>query len=377
VSKPLLKWLFEQMSDEDLVKMAVETQMQVPGFRQISHDNVKRVRPLIVRNMSNKVAKSRTYLDGLVKESKDLLHLRGKTEPELLAELEAGKDIKDVLMALVSSKEKEHQNLAESLFAALSASGQLAAYEQNIQELRESEKKQEEVQEADNYEKRCEELTKQVKKQSEKIRELQQQKDALEGQRQAWETEKNQWQKQLRELKAQLKSSSQQEKETERQKKWEEERAKYEQQIQSKDDLLKSWKVQMEQLMEENNRLRLELERMKQVTETPEELHVEVAAAQETEESLPENRMKVVLVAKPNRRLEELKRSPHYAIELFAVDKIDQLIQKGALSGVEEVWVLKLDAPLDKQRKIKRSVGEPRLREFSNFLEIKGYAYKS
>lgn len=134
MNKVMMKWVLTQQEEAILYDLAIATACKVKGFREITRNNIKQIRPQVINELLKKT-KAVRLKKGLREHINKMLtenvvkDLRLKNQDELLG-LIATKKLRmaDVLVALVTG-ETEQATLAESLFASIRDQGNLAHYE--------------------------------------------------------------------------------------------------------------------------------------------------------------------------------------------------------------------------------------------------------
>lgn len=336
MSRQVWKWIYEMMSDEDLVGLANAARVKVPGFRSVNIEQIRILRPRLIQTMSTgkDLTRVKHAMDEHAMECERCSSYRHKTQAELLQDIDSGDNPIKVLTSLLTSSESGQQMLAELLYENLQASGRLNELANRAAEVR----REIEVHEAihGNLMKQNDEQSKLLKKYEERI-------GKLEKSEASFNETKAQLDEKIKQLHANL--EEQLEQMEEERSRWEEERALLLRQLEEKQALLdqKSWVAPAS---------------------------VEVAADAEVSngrsgEMGQDGRTPVVLVGK----LPSVE-SENYEIKSVEIHQVEQAFEQNLFKGADQVWVLTYEAPLGTQRKLRRGVDRERLREFHTLKEL-------
>jgi len=336
LSRQVWKWIYEMMSDEDLVGLANAARVKVPGFRNVTVEQSRILRPRLIQSMSTgkDLTRVKQAMDDHATECERCSSYRHKTQPELLQDIDSGDNPIKVLTSLLTSADSGKQMLAELLFETLQSSGRLADMTNKVAEVR---------REIDLHEAIHSNLMKQNDEQSKMIKKYEERIGKLEKAEAIFNETKAQLDEKIKQLHANL--EEQLEQMEEERARWEEERAGLLSQLAEKQALLdqKSWVASAV---------------------------VEVAADTEASDGLSAesgqaSKTPVVLVGKS-----PTVASANYEIKTVEVHQVEQAFEQNLFQEADQVWVLTYEAPLGTQRKLRRGVERERLREFHTLKEL-------
>lgn len=378
MSKWIWKWIIESKPDDKLVEMSNLLKIKVPGFRQINtNQNMKLLRPKLINALiqTNNLKLLESFYDEYYKdcyEDDEYDDYRTKTEAELL-ELTKREYIKpsDVLASLLSSEDKSHKEIAESIYKILTEEKVIDELEENIEQKDEDETKQLNL--LDLQENKTvltgdgsgeiKQLKKKLKKSEEKNQQLQEKLSQLEKELQE---QKRSWKEEKKDITQKLAVQTQ---EFNRVRnlldKKDQEVEELKKTLQEKDEIILNYKAEISNL----NAICMNLGHKKEKANEP-------TKKTELEEPKPVLNKKIIYLIGNPKNSKVLKLLSDYNIPVIEPEEISEVIEGDTLANGDQVWMLTYKVPKNKQLQIKNNVAEEKLLEFETFINLQKHIQK-
>jgi len=354
VNKTILKWILTQQEAAVLYDLATATACKVKGFREITRNNIKQVRPQVMNELqkTTKAARVRLelrkHIDNKLTEEvvKDL---RAKNQEELLELIHTKNySLADILIILVTGDE-DQSALADALFTSISEQGSLAQYEpqaDSIQEQAEEPAAMETT--APSSEPLVRELEEQLFQERDKVIQLDAALKELREKRkievQEWKKERKTYTEEIKKLATELDDASKQGMEQEA--------------------VIIGLKAEVAKLEAEVKGLAKQAETK---TKTPEAGQTLTQVVH-----LAPNKMKVVLLGEDVN--ESILNTPKFEVELVGNSQIEDFLQRG--SHAEQIWMLSFQISPSKQRKLRNAYTGSNFKEFATLVDLQSYINK-
>lgn len=348
----MVKWVLTEQEDAILYDLATATACKVKGFREITRNNIKQIRPQVINELQ-KTTKAVRLKKELQKHINKVLgedavkDLRVKNQEELLKLIDTKKySLEDVILALMTG-EVEQTVFAETLFTSISEQENLDQYEHQTDLNPEPEEEPETIEiDAPPGEQYIRELEEQLSREKDKSVQLD---TTLKELREKRKAEVQEWKKERKTYIEDIKTLK-----TEVEKKIE--------QVMKQDAIIVKLRAEVADLQVEVNSLAKQVE-----TKTAE---ANKLLTQPVNPVL--NKMKVVLLGEDVNR--SLLQTPKYAVELVGNSQIDEFLQHG--TEAEEIWMLSFQISPPKQRKLRNAFTDNNFKEFATLIELQAYINK-
>ncbi len=356
MNKAMLKWVLAQQEEAVLYDLAIATNCKVKGFREITRNNIKQIRPQVMNELQ-KTTKVMRLKAGLRKHINQCLteeavkDIRKLNRDELLELVNTGKySLINILLALTTG-EVEDSEEAEALFAFISDSGNLARYEPQTGIVQNQGEEPASIETAvpamESIIRDLEERLSQEKLKAVKLDEVMKElREKRKAEVQEWKKERKTHTEEIKALKIELENK--------------------EKQITEQADDIAGLKEEVSNLQEEVKRLITELK-----TKTVDAANL-ISPQDQQIANLTPSPKKVVLLGEGVH--ESFLHTPQYDVELVGNGQIEDFLQRESHS--EEIWMLSFQISPPKQRKLKSVLKEKTIKEFLTLVELQSYLNK-
>ncbi|MCL6454729.1 MAG: hypothetical protein K6T78_14075 [Alicyclobacillus sp.] len=394
------RWLLAHLTDESLANLARQTKVKVDGFRSITSENVKKIRPLLVQRLLLRLRDPRHVP---TRSNPEWDAIRAKTEEELLAELQTGQRAAEVMLALLTSPDAGHRVTADKLLERAQALTDKGA-ERTVEGVDRSEEDSAATSGSDLPEQSAPAASdSQLRKLERKLRASQARADQLQqelsNQKKTFESELKALRASLQELNRELEAERRaraavqaSREEAERAAaKWEREAGQYKEQVAKQQmmvDELHKQLAMMDRSAMADAFSRAEAERAQRSVAAGGEPASQTDAGRNAEGP---NRLErpsggrgapvvarrlptVALVCRRTKATEDVCRTLRFHIQLVDVDELSQILQSPEqVAAFDEFWLLTHETTARQQRNVRRAVPTGALREFHSHLELQNF----
>ncbi|WP_339818784.1 hypothetical protein MKZ15_23775 [Paenibacillus sp. FSL R7-0216] len=352
MNKLMMKWVLTEQEDAVLYDLASTTACKVKGFREITRNNIKQIRPQVVNELQKgtKAVKLKKELQKHINEmltEEVVTDLRVKNSEELKGLIDNKKyKLADVLLALITG-EAEQVVLAESLFNSTSEQRNLSQYEPQTDSISDLQKEHKIIEKdtrfADTF---ILELEEQLSKEKDKSCQLE---------------------KTLKELREKRKAEIQE---------WKKERKRFIEEIKTLNTEVENKNKQITEHKDAIDRLRGEVDELQvEIRDLTKQVEMKTTRANK----LPAqpvnpttNKMKVVLLGENIN--ESLLQTPRYAVELVGNNQVEDFLHQE--SQADEIWMLSFQISPPKQRKLRNAFPNNNIKEFATLVELQAHINK-
>lgn len=347
--------VFRTISDETLVELVRAWSLSVNGFRNVTKDNIKVARKLILteslKAKNIKIIKL-FYSIWAETEGEEEKGVWDYSMDELLKEYADGEELHYILGGLYSSEKEEHEEMADKFIEELFNKYEADSLEGLILEKEDEESAQDE---------------KQVENEG-ATSELEKKYEKLEIKNQKLQKQVTDWEQQYSTLKKEYKAEKQS---------WIKEKNRIQQDLGCEKSALEKKLEQYETLLDENAKLKSEMDALKAEVA---HLHAsmlnsqkEVAATVTREEKIEEliqNANKILVIGDPKNKLIENSENP-----LFLILDPKEALEEIECQECNEIWIMEYLVSPTIKRKISKKYKD-KVRTFKDFTTVKTYLEK-
>jgi murein DD-endopeptidase MepM/ murein hydrolase activator NlpD len=370
MDKTIWKKILESMPNEDFIKLTNACDINVKGFRKISHENYKVVKQkLLVEALKNNNLKRITMLfdkkseflslnDTLEDEDVDF---RSMSLEELFETYENGSELFEILGSLHSSSNPEHINLAIEFEKQLSLkNSQIDLEEESIIEIVQ-EQHQDDMEQLKKQileaRKAISNLEKKVTKSLQKNTELQTRFNHLEVEystaKKNWKEEKKEWTKSKTMLQQEVVTKQNQINKFDIQ----------------KEELQNKIKLQEKDLLEKNAKIsHLNAKLLNSNQPQNESTLQQDSLINSNTHTKTDRKKRIAIIGNPkNKRIEE---NSHFKVEVFEVSELEKAFETNTFEAFDEIWLLTYKVPTTKQKLVHEQLKKP-IVEISTFINLR------
>jgi chromosome segregation ATPase len=371
MDKTIWKKILDSMPAEDFIRLTSACEIHVKGFRKISSENYKLVKPkLMTEALKNGnlericlLFDKKSELISLQEDDdvEDVVDYRSMELEQLMDAFEKGAALFEILGSLHSSSNPNHIKLAKEFEKQISLkehqtnSNSLQPDMGDVERMQENDEIKHLQKDLDNFQKALKAVEKKLIKSEAKNNDWQIKFQTLESE---YHTAKRNWKEEKKEL-IKSKTSLQQEVTTK-----ENQLLKIDEKIRQLTDNI----VAKDQEIQDKN-AKISHLNAKLLTSNQQN-HVPQFVGDNHIKSQKNNRKKIAIIGNPkNKRIEE---TTHVNLEVIEVTDVDKKLAESAFECFDELWLLTYKVPSTKQKLIFEKVNKPivELRTFIALLNL-------
>ncbi|MFX3633234.1 MAG: hypothetical protein ACE3L7_15220 [Candidatus Pristimantibacillus sp.] len=352
MNKILVKWVLTQQEEMVLYDLATVTACKVKGFREITRNNIKQIRPHVINELqkTTKTVRLKTELrkhinkvltEGVVKD------LQVKNQEELLELIDTKKySLADVVIALITG-EAEQAVLAETLFTSILEQESLVQYEPQTNSIPEQGgepvTKETVAHPSEPFIRELEEILSHEKDKAVQLGlALKELREKRKSEVQEWKKERKAYIEEIKSLKTEVENERKQ--------------------VVEQETIIVGLMDKMAKLQEEVKSFTKQVETKTAETNKP--------LTQPVNPTL--NKTNVVLLGEGVN--ESILQTSKYAVELVGNSQIEDFLQCGIQA--EEIWMLSFQISPSKQRKLRNAFTDNNFKEFATLVELQAHINK-